>query len=415
MLLVALLATGCGGSDGDDDRVPAEGALTIYSSLPKHGDSARVSEAVGAAQRLALRDHGSTAAGRQIKFVELDSSKPDGNTWDPGIVEKNANRAADDETTIAYLGELELGGSAISVPVTNEEGILQISPFDTLTNLTQLPPGGPNTGPERFYPTGERTFARLVPTELGQASVLIDWALANGAEKIAVVHDDQLDGRSMAAQLTYMAALRKLPVSAQEEIDLAAKPEDYVKLAADLAEDGEKRPDAVIYAGLAHATATPLLAAFENALPGVELYASGAIAEPPFMQAGSPSVRFVSPARPAAEYPPDARKLLDRLEREIGPGVPVEALYGYESMRVVLEAIDRAGPRAADRQAVVTEALMHDQGDGPLGSLALTPEGDVGDQRIATYERTPRSFEFRGLRDPQLPPPATTDGKDENG
>jgi branched-chain amino acid transport system substrate-binding protein len=415
LLLVALLAAGCGGSDGDDDRIPAEGALTIYSSLPKQGDSARVSEAVAAAQRLALRDHGSTAAGRTIKFVELDSSKPDGDTWDPGIVEKNANRAADDESTIAYLGELEFGGSAISVPVTNDKGILQISPYDTLTNLTQLPPGGPNTGPERFYPSGKRTFARLVPTDLSQAAVLIDWALANGAEKIAIVHDDQLDGRSMAAQLVYMANVRKVPVSAQEEIDLAAKPEKYVQLATDLAEDGEKRPDAVIYAGLANATATPLLAALESALPGVELYGSGGIAEPPFTESGAPAVRFVSPGRPASEYLPAGRKLLARLERELGGDVPVEALYGYDSMRIVLDAIDRAGPNAGDRETVAREALTHDTGGGPLGSLGLTREGDVSDQRIATYQRGPGSFEFRGLREPQLPPPAATDGDDENG
>ena len=145
--------------------------MTIYSSLPRHGDQARVAAAVAAAQRLALADHGGRAGGREIKLVELDSSKPDGATWDPGLVEANAKRAAGDASTIAYLGELDYGGSAISVPVTNNKAILQVSPYDGLTSLTELQPGGPRSaGPERYYPNGHRTFARLVPTDLAQAT-----------------------------------------------------------------------------------------------------------------------------------------------------------------------------------------------------------------------------------------------------
>ena len=82
-------------------------------------------------------------------------------------------------------------------------------------------------------------------------------------------------------------------------------------------------------------------------------------------------------------------------------------------MRLVLDAIDRAGPRASDRAVVTSEALRGDGDGGPLGPLDLTKNGDVGDQKLALYVRTPSGLEFRTLRTPDLPPPAALNGEAE--
>src|SRR5204862_4504908 len=117
------------------------------------------------------------AGGRDIRLVQLDAASPDASSWDPAAVEANAKRAADDPTTIAYIGELDEGGSAVSVPVTNKAGVLQVSPLDGLTTLTREQPGAPpGTGPARYYPSGRRSFVRLVPTDAAQASALVGWA-----------------------------------------------------------------------------------------------------------------------------------------------------------------------------------------------------------------------------------------------
>ena len=65
-------------------------------------------------------------------------------------------------------------------------------------------------------------------------------------------------------------------------------------------------------------------------------------------RAGAP-VGVVSPMLPARQYPPAGRRILRAARREAGAAPPVEALYGYESMRVVLEALRAAGGRATDR------------------------------------------------------------------
>jgi branched-chain amino acid transport system substrate-binding protein len=388
VLLGALLVSGCGGGGDDRPQVPDGGALTIYSSLPMHGASAGASQAVAAGQRLALSDHKGRAGGRSIRLVALDSSKPDGQTWDPELVEQNADRAAKDASAIAYLGELDQGGSAISLPVTNAKGILQISPLDGLTSLTREQPGGPRGGPERYYPGDAHTFARLVPVDLMQATMLVDWAQERGARSVAIVHDDRLWGRAIAAQAVFVADARKLAVTTVHEVESGAEPPTPADDAKALA-DAKTLPDAVIYAGLPDANSAPLLTAIQQALPAADVYAAGVPADDQLDSAGT--LRIVSTTRPARDYGPRAARILGRM----APGTPVAALYGYESMRLVLEAIDRAGP---DRAAVVRDALRPGSRTGALGRIELTRTGDLGDQRVALYRRDGAVLTFEGLR-----------------
>lgn len=410
LLIGALLAGGCGGGGNDRPKVPAGDALTIYTSLPRHGDSAGTAAAVLDAQKLALDERGGRAGGRVVKLVALDSAGPGSRSWDPEAVVQNARRAADDPSTIAYLGELDLGGSAISVPVTNAEGIAQMAPLDGQTSLTQDQPGGARGGPERYYRTDERTFARLVPTDFSLATALVDWARERGARRLAIVHDDQLYGRGIAGQAVFVADARNLPVSVVKEVEAGDDPGAYADAARSLGEK-KARPDAIVYAGVAGRTAEPLLSALHAALPGADLYAAGIEPRRALGRAGP--VHIVAATRPVAEYPARARRILAAVARRRGGGEPpVAALYGYEAMRLTLEAIDRARPRSGDRAAVRAELLRA----GPrarsiLGSLELTRSGDVADQRLAAYRRDGAKLVFAGLRTPRPPalPPAPAD------
>ena len=125
--------------------------------------------------------------------------------WEPALVSANAKRTADDPTTIAYLGDLDYGASAVSVPTTNEAGVLQVSPSDGLTSLTTVPPGRPQGGPARYYPTDERSFLRLAPSDLRMAEVLLARARELGARRLAVVYDGQVYARELTAQLVARA------------------------------------------------------------------------------------------------------------------------------------------------------------------------------------------------------------------
>lgn len=390
-----LVLAGCAGGDGSGEegsRIPGR-TLTVYASLPRHGDSARRADAVAAGQRLALADAGGRAAGYRVRLVELDSSDPEAGGWDPAAVEANAGRAADDPTAIAYLGELDLGGSAISVPVTNEAGILQVSPGDGLTSLTRVQPGIARVPPERYYPSGRRTFVRLVPADLLQATALVSRARAAGARSVAILHDDHVFGRNLAVQLGAAAKRRALAVISAREV--RRSDDGYEGVGRRLAEEG---PDAVVYAGRTGVVAAPLLADLARALPGTPLLAASGVANPAFAGADGPAVLLLTPVRPARTYPAAGRRVLRRLAAQRGGEVPADALYGYEAMRLVLDAIVRAG--AGDRAGVVRAALAARRRRSVIGTYAVRPNGDVSETRFAGYRRAGGRLLFEGLHRP---------------
>ena len=194
-LALALLLAGCGGEDPDDGNRIRGDTLTIYSSGPRHGASAAAGAAVFAGQRRALREAGGRAGGRRIRLVRLSATRPGDSLWDPGLVEANGDRARRDPSAIAYLGELDAGGSAVSLPVTNRAQLLQVSPLDGLTSLTKAPPGRPRAGPERYYPTRRRTFARLLPNDLVVAEGIRAQLPGRGARPAAILHGEGVADR----------------------------------------------------------------------------------------------------------------------------------------------------------------------------------------------------------------------------
>lgn len=390
---VALVASGCGGSGAKDAPGPG-GALTVYVSVPRHGTDAAAGAAVLAGARQALTDANGRAGSRKVRLAALDDSLPAGPTWDPVTVEKNANAAAADRSAIAYIGELDHGGSAVSVPVTNDAGILQVSPGDGLTTLTREQPGAPiGTGPARYYPSGTRNFMRLVPTDGLQAGELVRWAREQGARRLAVVQDDEVFGRALAQQVVTAAERERLPVTGllEPRDDPAGFPDFARKVA-------QQRPDAVVYTGLGDATSGQLLAAIEAALPGVRLFGSSALADAEPTPPGLPDVRVLTPLLPPSGYGPRARRLLARIAPRPTGTTGAEALYGYEAMRVVLDAIAAAGDGSPARARVARAALEAGVRRSVIGDYTVLPSGDVAPARFGAYRRSAAGLRFLGTR-----------------
>ena len=209
--------------------------------------SAAAARAVVAGERRALADADGRAGGLRIRLRELPTTNdaPD-HPWDPALVSTNAHRAVDDPSAIAYLGELDYGASAVSLPITNDAGLLQVSPGDGLTSLTQRPPGRPRAGPERYYPSDERSFVRVGPSDLDEARWLVERVRASGGLRLATVFDREIYGRELAGQIAALARRDGIEPVASEEF--RGEPDEIPEIAQELA---DARPDAVIYLGVA--------------------------------------------------------------------------------------------------------------------------------------------------------------------
>jgi branched-chain amino acid transport system substrate-binding protein len=324
-LACATLAGCLGNGGGDEPHVIQGDVATIYSSAPRHGVSAAAAAEVIAGERRALDERGGRVGGLRIRLRRLPATEDRERPWDPALVAENAQRAADDPTAIAYLGELDYGATAVSLPITNDAGLLQVSPGDGLTSLTQRPPGRPRAGPERYYPTDRRSFVRLGPTDLREAERLVELLEAAGADRFAMVFDREIYGRELAAQLVTRAREAGLtPVQSEE---YRGRVDDIPDIARSLA---EKRPEGLVHLGVAGAATLPMVSAIADQLPGVPLFAaSGMLAARGLALPADPPMEAVGPAL-----------------------APRRA--GYEAMRLVLDAVAAGG---RDRRRVVSAGL----------------------------------------------------------
>jgi branched-chain amino acid transport system substrate-binding protein len=390
---MALALGGCLGGEERSTRISG-GEVTIYSSLPMHGVSSPAARATAAGLRLALEDAGGRAGALDVKLVELDSAEPGERLWDPDVVSMNAQEAADDPQAIAYIGELDYGGSAVSVPITNDAGLLQVSPTDGLTSLTRAPLGRPRAGPERYYPEDERSFVRLVPADELVAETLVARVRDTGASSVAVLYDGEIHSREMGGILH--ALTRRDGPEPVETQEFRGRVDEIPDVVRDIAED---QPELVLYAGIAGPGTGRILAGIDSAMPGVPVYATyGLLARDPAVPipAAPAEVEALGPIPPESELPAEGRRLLARLrETEDAAVARPEALYGYEAMRLVLDAIRAAG---ADRARVIDEALrIRERRDSPLGPYRVRATGEVETIRFALHALREGSFTFERM------------------
>jgi branched-chain amino acid transport system substrate-binding protein len=386
-LVCAALLSGCFANDDKAaSRRPIRGhVLTVYSSRPTEGPSAPIGRAVAAGERQALVDAGYRAGRYRIRLIELSASKPGGGNWDPGQVNENAKRAAEDRRAIAYLGELNLGASAISVPVTNERGLLQVSPGDGLASLTEQPPRSA-AGPERYYPSGRRSFLRLVPDDEVQARLMVDRLSALGVERPALVVGNGVYARELAAEV--VADARKRGIEPVATKDLRDDPDTVPEAVNDLVNVAPgSLPDAVVLALARDRYTQQMLAELAAQIPQAALIAgSGVLVGQPLDVAGdaaSPPLEAVAPQLPAGRS-----RVLARIGRTQGQALATpEALWGYEAAHVVLDAIREAqrNGRPADRADVVRAALAPRVRKSPIGTYRVRRNGSVEGIQMGLY------------------------------
>jgi branched-chain amino acid transport system substrate-binding protein len=368
----------CGDEASESTRVHGD-TLTIYASLPAHGVDAAAGRAAEAGMRRALADAGGRVGGRRVELVRLSSTRPGDEYWDPGTVEANAERAAEDPTAIAYLGELNQGGSAVSLPVTNGRGILQVAPADGLTSFTRTPPGRPRAGPERYYPGERRTFVRLVPSDILVAQAIVGLLREAGTRRLAVVHGNGIADRELEAMV--LAIIGEGVPRTVVRVGAGEGSKDDVAEIVD--EVRGARPEALLYAGPAGVAAMSSLRAVAARLPGLPVFGGPALA-PAAGAAGLPVDGCAVTGVPTPPLlPPRGRAKLAQLRRAVGGPVGGEGVLGYEAMRLVLDAIAVSQP---DRLQVAKAARRPTWRDGVLGTYRFSRRGDVAGPALACLE-----------------------------
>lgn len=354
----------------------------VYSSLPLTGAGAPQATAIVNGAQLALQEAGSQAGGVVVRYTSLNDAPRRFGAWTPAAESRNARRAIGDAATVAYIGAFNSGATAISMPILNNEGIAQISPTNTYIGLTRDGPGTSKGDPEKYRPAGINTYVRLAPNDRVQGAALATAMAEKGCRRVAVVADSEIYGVGVGAWVVRSASVNRLRVVLHDSIDPRAR--SYRRFARRIR---ARRAQCVVFTGITANGAVRLFRALAGALPRAKLFGSDGIAESGF--AGRLPARIARRVSisvltlPPDEYPPAGQDFFRRFSAAYNdPNPDPYAIYGYESMRLVLDALAAAGnDRAAVRQWLLG---VHDRAS-VLGTYSFDPFGDISTREYGIY------------------------------
>jgi branched-chain amino acid transport system substrate-binding protein len=379
---VALALAGCGSAVKPGQRIPGH-TLTIYFSGPQTGASSVAAIAALGGARMALADDHDRMGKYRIVLKALDDSTATSDGWDPDKTTLNTRLVVQDPTAVGYLGDFNSGASAISIPLLNRAGIAQISSGSTAVGLTSTGPGAAPGEPQKYYPAGTRTFARVVPTDASQALALLAIQRTVGCQKTFVLHDGEFDGFDAALSYVQSAGLRvagTLPFTRQAPT--------YTSLVKTVASYGV---DCVLISAIDERSSVLLTKELASAMPTATIFVGNGLANSAYLDAIprslDPRLIVLSATLPPKSYAPAARGFLARYARRFGVVEP-SAILGYGAMQLMLDVIDDAtsgGRKQADRAKVVAALFDGDQRRTVLGMLHITRTGDLTVPRFGVY------------------------------
>jgi branched-chain amino acid transport system substrate-binding protein len=368
-------STGCGGVGVSGASSTGGNQLTIYSSLPLQGVSGSISQQIVNGEKLALAQAGGRVGLFRISYYSLDDSNPTTGQWNPGVTATDARTAAQDTSTIAYLGDYNSAASAVSLPLINAAGILQVSPASPYVGLTSSLDAGQDE-PDRFYPTGRRSFGRLEPGDPVQAAAQVKLMRTLGVRRLYVLDNRYAFEIPLAQSVAGDAERGGITVAGHDSLDTAAG----TIFTGEVSKVVESGAQAVFFAGGTGPGTVALWRQLHSANPHLLLLGASTMVNAHFTSQIGPaaaSTFLTTPMLASRLYPPSAARVLSDYRARFGGEPGPYVLYGYEAMSVVLRAIREAGSHGNDRQTVIDRFFAIRDRDSVLGRYSIKPDGET--------------------------------------
>jgi branched-chain amino acid transport system substrate-binding protein len=251
MALAGLALAACGGSSGGGSGAASGGGssgktLIISSDLPLQGSSKDASAAMNNAIKLYLDQVGNKAGKFKVSFKAYDDSTAAKGAYDDATCAKNAQDHVANPNEIAVMGTYNSACAKIEVPVLNQDPkgpMLMVSHANTNPGLTKAwDPGEP----EKYYPTGQRNYARIVTTDDFQGTADSNFVFQDlGKKRCYVLNDNTTYGQGVATAFSANAKKIGLTILGNQPWD--PKQPNYTALFQGIK---AKNPDCIFVAGI---------------------------------------------------------------------------------------------------------------------------------------------------------------------
>jgi branched-chain amino acid transport system substrate-binding protein len=382
---LALVAAGCGGSKkssssggggggsaaGKVTALPASSCakleskatpdLLMVSDLPMQGSSRTQTVQMVQAIKYVLDQRGWKAGKYNIGFQVCDDATAQAGKWDSGKCNSNA------------------GCAAIEIPVLNQAAggaIAEVSPANTFPCLT-VGSGCDKSEPDKYYPTGKRNYARVVPYDAYQAAVQIQFMKEQGVKNLYILNDKEAYGLAVATLTKNAATAEGIKV-----VGFAAWAKESASYEATMRKIGTSGADALFLGGLIDENGAQVIKDKVSVLgPNdgkVKLFAPDGFTTQATIDEAGPASKgmYMSVAGTAVEnLVGKGKEFVTGFTAQLN-GKPVDpySTYAAQAAEVMLDAIAASD---GSRQSVIDNIFKTKVRNGILGSFDINKNGDV--------------------------------------
>lgn len=360
--------------------------VKIVSSLPMTGSSLGQTQTIINGIKQVIDENNSSACDGKVKlqYEALDDATAAAGKWDPAQVTANANKAVADPAVVAFIGHYNSGAAKLSIPILNQANLVMVSPANTYPGLTK-PGKGEANEPNIYYPNGTRNYARVVPADDLQGSAGANWAKSLGVKKVYILDDQELYGKGLADIFNATSKKIGIEVLGQEGID--PKASDYKALMTKIK---ALNPDLIYFGGITQNNAGQLIKDARNVGMTADkvkfMGPDGTFEQALIDAAGKDAEGFYATfgGVPAKELTGSGKTWYESYKKKYNAEPEAYASYGYESAKVVVDAINKACK--ADRAAIRDAVMSTKDFKGVLGTWSFDANGDTSLTKLSGNE-----------------------------
>jgi branched-chain amino acid transport system substrate-binding protein len=378
----AVQATGCSpiayGGKGRPELLI--GASTILAGqFADHG--IQVSQAL----RMVLGDRDWRAGDYNVGLQICGETTPAGDAPDPKLCRRTARAFARNRSVVVVLGQHFSGCVAEGLPILNGAAggpVPQVSASATYLGLTRGGAGVPRGEPGRFYPSGVRSFVRLVPPDDVSGAAAAIFAQEQGARRVVALDDGVPYGFGVAEAFAEAARRIGLRVVGREKWN--PKAHDYRRLADRVRRSGA---EAVFLGGYVSNNGARLIKDLRAALgPSAQLLGPDAFNNlDALVEGAGAAAEGFAPligVLPNDELPGPGRDFAERFKKRFGARPCCFAVHAAQAARMMLDAIANSD---GSRREVLDHLFRTPVDDGYVGNFRIDRYGDTTRTTMGVY------------------------------
>jgi len=366
------------------------GTIKIVSSLPRTGLSKSQTDDIVAGFNMALEENDNKAGNFDIVYEDLDDATAQAGKWDAATEQANATKAANDPDVMVYLGTFNSGAAAIAIPILNKAGLAMISPANTAPELTKQ--GFDDKTYNTLYTAGPKNYFRVATADDVQGAAAANWATELGYKNAYILNDQEVYGKGVAGVFEKQFTANGGKVIANEGID--AKLADFKSLMSKVKDSGA---DLVYFGGLVDTGGPQLLKDLKSVAPNIAFMGPDGIQTQAFIDAAGADVAegvYATVAgKDIADLGPEGKAFFETFKTKNGRDADPYAIFGYESMKVALNAIEKAGKK--DRAAILDAIRNTKDYNGAMGTWSFDENGDISLDDIRAFKAEGGKYVFQ--------------------